>query len=555
MMHRCFLLFVGVTTVSILGTAMFSPSIAEEQNPGLSLLWSYTLGGGIIPTGGTADLVPGGGLELVVGDGPYVWAFTCDGEYLWSYHTGTGSNACSEPTVADIRDDSTPEVLVVVDQAVICLNADGKEVWRYRFDSVGTIQNTSGGVAVADLDGDGSLEVLASGMFDNCLYCLHPEDGSINWSFPTGYLVGTAPLVVDLEGDGEPEILFSSYDRHLYCLNQDGTERWNYYTPGSGITGWILSTPAAADVDDDGYLEVAGSSNYHSLFLLDHEGNLLWEYRSGAYANSSPAIGDIDNDGEQEIVWGFGQYVRAYDPDGTLLWTFGVASGTDVVSSPALADLDGDGTLEIAFGEFHWPPSGQRAFVVDHLGNEIWSEVVGGLPGSPIVADLNLDGQLEMAIVGRNDNLLRVYQSDQILEPGRMDWPQFHHDRQKTGFYGFVLELPPVEVSLAPDNTVVPRGGTLGLTITVHNTTDQAQTFRCGTMVRLPNGKLYGPVLGPKQITLQAGASRNKHINHHVPGNAPLGDYTYIAKVGPAPGETWDTDSFDFTVVEAITIW
>jgi hypothetical protein len=111
---------------------------------------------------------------------------------------------------------------------------------------------------------------------------------------------------------------------------------------------------------------------------------------------------------------------------------------------------------------------------------------------------------------------------------------------------------PPVEVTVVPDNTVVPRGGKLGLTLAVENNTDESQGFNVWTEVILPNGKPYpgNPVVGPVYVTLAAGEVKSKHLYHKVPGKAPLGTYTYIGKIGTYPEPLMDSDAFQFEVVE-----
>src|SRR4029077_1667768 len=80
---------------------------------------------------------------------------------------------------------------------------------------------------------------------------------------------------------------------------------------------------------------------------------------------SSPAIGDLNNDGIPDIVVGYGSTiegpssgvgVRAYKRDGTLLWSrvsmdFNSDGIPDpVMSTPAIGDVDGDGLPEVAWG-------------------------------------------------------------------------------------------------------------------------------------------------------------------------------------------------------------
>jgi len=114
--------------------------------------------------------------------------------------------------------------------------------------------------------------------------------------------------------------------------------------------------------------------------------------------------------------------------------------------------------------------------------------------------------------------------------------------------------LPNVSVTFKPDSTTIPRGGTLGYTVTVTNNTSSSQTFQYWTYVILPNGNRYpttGELFGPVTVTLSAGQVRNAHLTLKIPATAPLGSYTYYGNVGPYP-TVWDSDSFNFTVTSAL---
>src|SRR3990167_10627051 len=90
----------------------------------------------------------------------------------------------------------------------------------------------------------------------------------------------------------------------------------------------------------------------------------------------------------------------------------------------------------------------------------------------------------------------------------------------------FNLTLPNVSVILVPDSTSIPRGGTLGYTVTGTNNTTSSQTFQYWTYVTLPNGNRYPPsgeLFGPVTVTLSAGQTRSAHLTHGIPTSAPLG--------------------------------
>jgi len=117
---------------------------------------------------------------------------------------------------------------------------------------------------------------------------------------------------------------------------------------------------------------------------------------------------------------------------------------------------------------------------------------------------------------------------------------------------GAILPLPSLSVSLTPDTTVVPRGGTLGYTVKFTNNTNSTQTFKFWANMTLPNGRIFprgGTLFDPRTITLPPYGSSTKHRSQRILTNAPLGDYTYNAYVGPYP-TVWSEDHFDFTVVE-----
>ena len=117
---------------------------------------------------------------------------------------------------------------------------------------------------------------------------------------------------------------------------------------------------AVGDLDDDGNSEVYVSTfveedgfAFTRVYAFDHEGRLLSDAGypktiMGDPAKCVPLIGDIDGDGQKElIVNGAGEPIMAWETDGSVTRGFPALNlVTDIESTPVLADLDQDGDME-----------------------------------------------------------------------------------------------------------------------------------------------------------------------------------------------------------------
>jgi len=221
-----------------------------------------------------------------------------------------------------------------------------------------------GPATVADLDGDGTVEVVATGRTYDCtggettkytgVYVFDRDRGrfltpSYDWTtvpvdlgaplsldFNVIEHANYNPAVADLDGDGEREILFSDFAGKVHAFWLDGTEHgsWPYqvWTPPVGHFRYA-SEPAAADLDGDGDAEVLfttwtqkGSNAGGSLYVLDATGALLHQVPLPAALGGStwngalaaPTLADLDGDPDLEVVLQTAfSGVVAYDLPGT----------------------------------------------------------------------------------------------------------------------------------------------------------------------------------------------------------------------------------------------
>jgi uncharacterized repeat protein (TIGR01451 family) len=294
---------------------------------------------------------------LVPSDVHYINAYTPNGVQLPANSIYGGKNwgqvgAWEDPSI-ELRGWGT------------CTNGDPRaERYRANF--------ADGPAAIGDVNGDGVNEVVVTGNMYDCIpgypskymaaFIFNGDRSRFNqdgydWSIgpiDTGApiqedynVIETAepnPVLADLDGDGNQEILYASYDGSLHAFWLDKTEHgnWPYHVYTSGPYRFA-SEPVVADLNDDGKAEVIfttwvqkGSNLTGQLVILDYLGNLLQAVHlppgyGGADWNgamAAPTLANIDSDPDLEVVIETAHSgLVAYDLPGTanarILWGTG----------------------------------------------------------------------------------------------------------------------------------------------------------------------------------------------------------------------------------------
>ena len=132
----------------------------------------------------------------------------------------------------------------------------------------------------------------------------------------------STPAIGDVDGDGSVEVIFGGLDHRLYVVNGgDGLSNNAAIWPRD-MRDTVFSSPALFDVDGDGRLDIIiGSDAHHEgppintenggyLHVLRFDGTEVANFPKyvNQVVSSSPAVGDIDGDGQPEIVHGTGNF-------------------------------------------------------------------------------------------------------------------------------------------------------------------------------------------------------------------------------------------------------
>ena len=177
--------------------------------------------------------------------------------------------------------------------------------------------------------------------------------------------------------------------------------------------------------------------------------------KTGFIGKSSPVLGDIDGDGDIEVVVGsYDNKVYAWHHDGSNVAGWPKTTGGDVDSSPALGDIDGDGDMEIVVGSddgkvYAWHHNG---LIVKRWPRRINFVVIS----SPALGDIDGDGDIEVVVGSK-----KVYAWDCSgnYNPNNIEWGTFHHDVMRTGLYETMQSEKVDWLSEYPINGTVNPGG------------------------------------------------------------------------------------------------
>lgn len=299
-----------------------------------SSIWDVTgqslQGQGAVAVG---DIDNDGLVEIIACTSSTVKAFENDGTLKWTSSSVSGNivGTSDAPAIADMDGDGDPEIIV----GSAILDNNGTILGRGSYGQ-GTTSNVGTTSFAADLDGDGDQEVVTG----NALY---NRDGSAQWynGEADGYVA-----VGDMDGDGSPDIVVTG-DASVRIQDRNGTVMCRNSIPGANSSAG--GPPTIADFDGDGEAEfgVAATSTYT---VFESDCSQLWQKttQDASSGNTGSSVFDFEGDGIAEVVYADETRIWVLaGPDGTVKLESSEHSNATWTEYAVVADIDNDDTAEI----------------------------------------------------------------------------------------------------------------------------------------------------------------------------------------------------------------
>lgn len=319
-----------------------------ELNGSVCPGWPVGLGGDVNRAAAVGDIDGDQAVEVVaVTKTGSLYAFESNGSLIDGFPVTLDGQSYCAPSLADFNHDDDMEIVVTtLPGSVYLVDGDGGIL-------TGWPQTVAPGfyssAAVGDFDGDGDNEIVC-GALNSTVYAFESNGSYCSGSWPVTLddKIYSSPAIGDIDADGEYEVVVATEGGSVYLLENNGEVAFGPVAAGGGK---IQSHMTIANLDDTPQLEIIVGSKDDSVYVFNYDGSAYpgWPQDADGWTICNPAVCDLDGNGVQDIITVNSKAdIYAWNKDGELLPLMPIdLGGMAINSSPAVFDMDRDGDMEI----------------------------------------------------------------------------------------------------------------------------------------------------------------------------------------------------------------
>ena len=341
-----------------------------------------------------------------------------DGSAWTPMNIDTNADGANSVTAADLDGDGDVDLASAgfVDDTIAWYENDAGDGSAWTPTNISTVKDGASSIRAGDVDGDGDVDLASASLFAGDIDWYENTAGNASaWTaddVDLNVLGANSVAMGDLDGDGSLDLVSTGSGNDTIAwyrnTNGDGTA-WAEANVSTAVDGPRSVTVADLDVDGDSDLVSTGSTDNSVTWHENTAGNATaWtgvDITTTASQAASATTGDLDGDGDLDVASAsqgdntIRKHQNAIPARSTPSWDRNdIDPLNDGSGSVTPVDIDGDGDLDLASAQ----TGGEMISVHENTGGDgsTWTETdypAGNNPDALVAGDLDGDGDMDLA--------------------------------------------------------------------------------------------------------------------------------------------------------------